>query len=47
MNPTIGVVRLIVESEDIAGHDMHLTCEVADAGSTRTIRMVPCGRRPS
>ncbi|MFC0245809.1 hypothetical protein ACFOLL_12665 [Falsochrobactrum ovis] len=44
MNPAIGVVRLIVESEDLAGHDIHLTCEVVDVGSTRTVRMVPCGR---
>lgn len=44
MNPSIGVVRLIVESEDIAGHDMIVTLEVKDAGSTRVAMVVPCGR---
>lgn len=37
-------VRLIVESEDIAGHDMLMTCEVRDTGRTRTVIMIPCGR---
>ncbi len=37
-------VRLIVESEDIAGHDMLMTCEVRNAGSTRTVVMIPCGK---
>ncbi|WP_406871620.1 hypothetical protein WHT83_14970 [Aminobacter sp. P9b] len=37
-------VRLIVESEDIAGHDLLMTCEVKDTGSTRTVVMLPCGR---
>ena len=44
MNSAIGFVRLIVESEDLAGHDGHLMCEVSDTGSTRTVRMRPCGR---
>jgi hypothetical protein len=34
-----GVVLLIVESDDIAGHGHFLTCDVQDAGSTRTIRI--------
>ena len=37
-------VRLIVESDDIAeGATVHITCEVKDAGSTRTVRMIPVG----
>lgn len=47
LNPSIGVVRLFVESEDISGHDMHLSCEVTDVGSTRTVRMVSVDRRVS
>lgn len=35
-----GMVVLVVESDDIAGHGHWLTCEVQDAGSTRTIRVV-------
>jgi hypothetical protein len=35
-----GMVLLIVESDDIAGHGHFLTCETQDAGSTRTIRVV-------
>jgi hypothetical protein len=44
-SPAHGVVRLIVEGEDITGHDMVVSCEVKDAGSTRTIVMTPVGRR--
>lgn len=39
-----GTVRLIVESDAIEGEDMLMTCEVSDAGSTRTVVMKPCGR---
>nr|WMC97936.1 hypothetical protein RAR13_04265 [Aminobacter aminovorans] len=40
-------VRLVVESDDIHGHDMIITCTVKDAGSTRTVVMEPVGRRTS
>ncbi|KAB2665168.1 hypothetical protein F9K91_10545 [Brucella tritici] len=41
-------VRLIVESDDIAGHDLLMTCTVEDAGSTRKVIMSAVGktRRP-
>jgi hypothetical protein len=37
-----GTVRLVVESGDVAeGQTVHMTCEVRDAGSTRTVPMIP------
>ncbi|MFC3207381.1 hypothetical protein [Aquamicrobium soli] len=37
-----GTVRLVMESEDVAlGSSVFMTCEVRDAGSTRTIVMHP------
>lgn len=37
-------VRLIIESEEIVGSDLLMTCEVCDAGSIRTVRMVAVGQ---
>jgi len=42
-SPSSGVVRLVLESEDIAPDPISaLTCEVRDVRSTRTVRMMPC-----
>lgn len=39
---TPDTVRLVVASDDLTtDRQVHLTCEVVDAGSTRTIRMRP------
>lgn len=39
-SPSRGVVRLVLESAEIApGYRAHLTCEIADAGLTRTARL--------
>lgn len=35
--PFVDTVRLTLESDEIAGHDCQVTCEVTDVGSTRTV----------